>query len=132
MIFKYIFLILFILCRDINNTNFDETLLLDILSKFKLTSLGVYVGDKDEDIFMSLLQMPSIQETLEHFEIDNLDIFKCTFVIELLVEFKRIKSVRINWLHSLNDDELDEWKVKIEHFEEILKKKHSDIEINIY
>ena len=96
MIFKYIFLILFILCRDINNTNFDETLLLDILSKFKLASLRVYVGDKDEDIFMSLLQMSSIQETLEHFEIDNLDIFKCTSVIELLVEFKRIKSVRIN------------------------------------
>ena len=91
---------MFILCSDVDNTSIDETLLLAILSKFKLTSLLVDYQGKDEYIFMPLLQMPSIQETLEHFTIERLDISKCTSVIELLVEFKRIKKNR-NKLTSL-------------------------------
>ena len=80
---------------------------------------------------MPLLQIPSIQETLEEFIINDLDIFKCTSVVELLVEFKRIKYIEIWWVHSLNDDELEEWKLKIKQFEEKLRKKHSNIKIRI-
>ena len=79
---------------------------------------------------MSLLQTPSIQQTLEHFDISQLDISKCTSVIDLLVEFKRINIVRIGCYYY--DDGLDEWKQKIEQFKEIMKKKHSEIDIKIY
>ena len=120
------------MCSNINSTNIDETLLLTILSKFKLTSLRVYNGDEDEFLYMQLLQMPSIQETLEIFTIYSLNIFKCTSIAELLVEFKRIKTITIEWLHSLNDDKLEEWKLEIEQFENKLKEKHSEIEIDIY
>ena len=121
-----------ILCSGINSANYDETLLLSILSKFKLESLVVHDGDWDETIFMLLLRMPSIKETLEHLSIYRLDISKCTSVIELLLEFKRIKSIRIYWHYNTNDDvdEIEEWKLKIEQFEEKLKNKHSEIEID--
>ena len=120
------------MCSNINSTNIDETLLLTILSKFKLTSLRVYNGDEDEFLYMQLLQMPSIQETLEIFTIYSLNIFKFTSIAELLIDFKRIKTITIEWLHSLNDDKLEEWKLKIEQFENKLKEKHSEIEIDIY
>ena len=119
-----------ILCTGINNTNFDETLLLAILSKFKLTSLKVCNGDKDEDIFMSLLHTPSVQETLEHFRIEKLDIYKCSSVIDLLVEFKRIKTIIIEWDYNARD-KIKQWKQKIRQFEEIMWKKHSKIWISI-
>ena len=115
----------------INSSNFDENLLLAILSKFKLTSLEVWDGDKDEDILFSLLQMSSTQETLEHFRIFFLDISKCTYVVGLLAEFKRIKTIKITWNYSKYNDKLEEWKLKIEQFKEILKIKHSHIEIDI-
>ena len=51
--------------------------------------------NEEEYIFMQLLQIPSIQETLEHFDIQQLFILKYTSVAELLVEFKRIKTVTI-------------------------------------
>ena len=86
---------MFILCSNINNANFDETLLLSILSKFKLTSLRIWDGNKDENIFMLLLQIPSIQDSLEHFYIRFLDISKCTSVIDMLFEFNRIKKIEI-------------------------------------
>ena len=120
---------MFIQCRGINTANYDETLLLSILSKFKLTSLGVYWGD--EDVFMQLLKIPLIQETLEHFTIERLDISRCTSVFELLVEFKRIKTIEIIWDYFKNDDEFEEWKLEIEQFKENIKKKHSEIEIKI-
>ena len=123
---------MFILCIHINKTNYDETLLLDILSKFKLASLVVRNGDKDEDIFMQLLQIPSIQGTLEHLIIYFLDICKCTSVIDLFVEFKRIKTIRIlYWEYSKDEDKLEELKLEIEQFKRKLKKKHSEIKINI-
>ena len=96
-----------------------------------VTSLVVHNGDEDENIFMSLLQIPSIQETLDDFTIYDLDISECTSVVKLLVEFERIKTVKIEWLHSLDDDEFEEWKLKIKQFEKILKKKHSQIHIYI-
>ena len=124
------FQILFILCRDINKTNFDETLLLAIFSKFKLTSLVVGFGNRDEYIFMRLLQMSPIQETLEDFTIYDLDISECTSVVELLVEFESIKTIKIVFYFN-DDDKLEEWKLKIEQFEKIMKKKHSEIYIDI-
>ena len=120
---------MFILCSHIDNINFDETLILSILSKFKITSFVDRDGIIDENIFLSLLQIPSIQETLEHFRINNLDISKCTSVVDLLVEFKRINIVRIGCYYY--DDGLDEWKQKIEQFKEIMKKRHSEIDIKI-
>ena len=124
---------MFILCSYIDDTNFDENLLLSILSKFKLTSLVIRDGNRDEYIFIELLQMPSIQETLEHFRIKSSNIFSCTSVIELLVELKKIKKIRIEWGYYKNveDNKVDEWKLKIEQFETKLKKKHSQIEIDI-
>ena len=124
---------MFILCSGINDTNFDETLLLAIFPKFDLTSLVVWSGDEDEDIFMSLLQTPSVHETLEHFRIKNLDIFKCTSVIELFIQFKRIKAIEIRWHSSKNDDddELKEWILEINQFEGKLREKHSEVEIYI-
>ena len=121
---------MFILCSGINKTNFDETLLLSILSKFKLTSLRVWLRNKEEDIFMSLLQIPSIQETLEHFRISHLNIFKCTSVVGLIVEFKRIKTVKVLWDYSKNE-KYEEFKQKIQKFEKELRKKHSEIDISI-
>ena len=121
---------MFILCSLINKTNYDGTLLFTILSKFNLTSLLVFDGYKDEDIFMQLLIMPSIQETLEHFSIISLNIIECTSVIELLVEFKRIKTIKLFWKYS-EDDELQEWKLEIKQIEKKLRKKHSEIEIDI-
>ena len=127
-------LILFILCSDINKTNYDETLLLAILSKFKLTSLRVlnlnWNKDECEDILMTLLQIPSIQETLEHFTIDFLDNSKYTSVFELLVEFKRIKRIKIGICYS-KDDKFEELKKEIKQFEKKLRKKHSENEIYI-
>ena len=128
------YFVLFILCTGINNTNYDETLLLSILSKFKLTSLVVGVGNSDENIVKSLLQMPSIQETLEHFEINNLYLSKCSSVVELLIEFKRIKKVEIRWScikNYVGDDKLEECKLEFEQFVKKLKEKHSEIEIKI-
>ena len=121
---------MFILCRGIKYTNFDETLLLAILSKFKLTSLRAECDGTDEDNWITILQIPSIQETLEHFTIYKLDIFKCTSIIELLVEFKRIKAIEIFWYYSY-DDKLKELKLEIKQFKRKLKKKHSEIEIEI-
>ena len=72
--------------------------------------------------------MDSIQETLEHFIIYSLDIFKCISVVEQLVEFKRIKTIRIECYYS-NDDKVEELKLDIKQFEKILKKKRSEIEI---
>ena len=105
-----------------------NTLLKSILSKFELTSLVVRDGNKDEDIFMSFLQIVSIQETLEHFIIYSLYIFKCISVVEQLVEFKRIKAIRIECYYS-NDDKFEELKLDIKQFEKKLKKKCSEIEI---
>ena len=122
---------MFILCRGINTANYDETLLLSILSNFQLTSLRVHCTNKDENIFMQLLQIPSIQETLEHLYIYSLNIFECTSVIELLVEFKRIKTVKINLHYSKDKDKIEELKQKIEQFKKELRKKHSEIEISI-
>ena len=125
---------MFILCSDIDNTNFDETLLLSIFSKLKLTSLEVWSGHKDKDILKLLLQTPSIQETLEHFRIDKLDIFKCFSFIELLVKFKRIKTVKIGWSNSkcYSDDLLEELKLQIKQSEAKIKEKHSETKIKIY
>ena len=87
--------------------------------------------DKYDYILMSLLQIPSIQETLEHIYIENQDISLCTSAFELLVEFKSIKTVKIIRYYS-KDDKLEEWKLKINQFEEILKKKHPKINIYIW
>ena len=124
---------MFIQCSDMNNTSFDETLLSSILSKFRLTSLVVDCGSTDKGIFMQLLQMTSIQETLEHFRIKRLRISKCTPVIDILVEFKRIKAISITCNYSKDDEEsqLEEWKLKTKQFENKMKKKHSEIEIYI-
>ena len=122
---------MFTLCTGINNTNFDETLLLSILSNFQLTSLRVHCTNKDENIFMQLLQIPSIQETLEHLYIYSLNIFECTSVIELLVEFKTIKTVKILLHYSKDEDKIEELKQKIEQFKKELRKKHSEIEISL-
>ena len=122
---------MFILCNDINKTNFDETLLLATLSKFKLTSLSAGCKGTDEDILITLLKTPSIQETLEHFNIYKLDIFEYISVIELLVEFKRIKTIEILFWEYSEDDKLGELKLKIEQFEKKLRKKHSEIDIDI-
>ena len=83
---------------------------------------------------MLLLQTPSVHETLEHFRIKNLDIFKWASVFELFIKFKRIKAIEIRWHSSKNDedDELEKWILKINQFEEKLRKKHSEIEIEIY
>ena len=86
--------------------------------------------DKYEDILMSLLQTPSIQGTLEHFSISHLDMFKCTSVIDMLVEFNRIKTVKIYWGYSENDN-FKKLKLEIKQFEKKLKKKHSEIQISI-
>ena len=75
--------------------------------------------------------MPSIQETLEYFRIDLLDICNCTSVVELLFEFKRINIIKIEWLHSLNYEELENLKQEIGQFEKKLRKKHSEIDIKI-
>ena len=123
---------MFTLCRDTDNTNFDETLLLGILPKFKLTSLEDHDGIIDADILIELLQMPSIQETLEHFDIERLDISKCTSVVRLFLEFKRIKSIEIRLYSDDNNDEVEEFKLKIEQFEGEIKKKHPGIYIYIY
>ena len=122
---------MFILCSQINKTNYDETLLLSILSKFKLTSLVVCDGNKDKNIFMKLLKIPLIQETLEHFKIFGLISSKCIYVVELLVEFKRINTIGITWFYSKDDDKIVEWKQEIRQFKKELKKKHSEIEIYI-
>ena len=119
---------MFILCSEVNITNFDKTLLLAILSNFKLTSLAVHDGN--EDILITLLQIASIQETLEHFNIKRLNIFECTSVVDLLVEFKRIKTVRINWYY-FDDDTLEQLKLEIGQFKRKLRKKHSQIYIDI-
>ena len=122
---------MFILCNDIDCAYYDKTLLLSILSKFKLTSLEIDRGDRDEYMLMSLLQMTSIQETLEDVTIISLDIFKCTSVFELLAEFKRINVIRIGWSYDDCNDEVKEWKLKIKQFEEEMKKKNSEIYIDI-
>ena len=83
-------------------------------------------------MFMQLLQMPSIQETLEHFRIHNLVISKCTSVIGLLVEFKRIKTVTISRRYSAKDGKLEELILEIQQFKKELRKKHSEIKICIY
>ena len=80
---------------------------------------------------MTLLQIPSIQETLEHFTISELDILGCISVAELLVEFKRIKTVTIRWLRYYKADKIEELKQKIQKFKKELRKKHSEIEISI-
>ena len=80
---------------------------------------------------MQLLQIPSIQETLEHFDIQQLDIFGCTSVAELLVKFKRIKTVKIEYLSYSEADKIEEIKQKIQKFKKELRKKHSEIEIFI-
>ena len=121
---------MFILCSNINNANFDETLLLAILSKFKLTSLRIWDGNKDENIFMLLLQIPSIQDSLEHFYIRFIDISKCTSVIDMLFEFNRIKKIEIKWGYS-KDDKLGELYREIKQSERKMRKKHSEIEIDI-
>ena len=129
---------MFILCSDINKTNYDETLLLSILSKFKLTSLEVLNlnqnKDKYEYVLMQLLQISLIQETLEHLSISELDILGCISVAELLVEFKRIKTVTIRLLRYYKTDNIEELKQKIQKFKKELRKKHSEIEfcINYY
>ena len=126
---------MFILCSKINKTNYDETLLLPILSKFKLTSLEVWNFDRSKDeyeyILMQLLQIPSIQETLEHLYINLLDIFECISVAELLVEFKRIKTVTIGCLLKYKTDKIEELKQKVPKNKKELRKKHSEIEISI-
>ena len=77
--------------------------------------------------------MPSIQETLEDFRIEKLDFSKCTSVFDLLVEFKRIKTITIKWNHDdNNDEEEEEWELKTKQFEEEMKKKHPKIDIYIY
>ena len=131
----YIFIILFILCSGINKTNYDETLLLTILSKFKLSSLGAFNGIKDnnEGILMKLLQIPSIQETLEHLFINCFYIFDRTSVIELLFELKAIKTLKIAYSEDIeNYDNYEKLILEIEQFEEKLKKKHPKTEILIY
>ena len=84
-----------------------------------------------EYFLMKLLQIPSIQETLEHVFITQLYISICTSVIDLLVEFKRIKTVRINLLYN-DVDEIEEFKQKILKFMKELRKKHSEIQIDNY
>ena len=79
---------------------------------------------------MKLLKIPSIQETLEHFDIQQLDIFEFTSVVELLVEFESIKTVKILWKYS-KDDKLKELELEIGQFKKKLRKKHSEIDINI-
>ena len=74
--------------------------------------------------------MPSIQENLEHFTKSDLDIFECISIVELLAEFKRIKTISMR-CHYDGDYELRVWKLKIEQFKNIMKKKHSEIEISI-
>ena len=126
---------MFTLCSTINKTNYDETLLSAILSKFKLTSLEVWNFGRNKDqyeyILMTLLQIPSIQETLEHFDIHGLDILGCTSIFELLVEFKRIKTVEIGLRYTKDDDKLEELKQKIQKIKKEVRKKHSEIEISI-
>ena len=117
---------MFILCTCINSTNFDETLLLAILSKFKLTSLEVRNGD--EDIFMSLLQMASIQETLEHFKIKHLHISKLASVLYLLDEFNRINSIRIIWKYY-EDDKLEKLRPEVLQIIRKLRKKQLKFKI---
>ena len=122
------------ICRDIENTNYDEALLLEILLKFKLTSLTIHNGDRDENILNSLLKTHSIQETLEHFSIYNLGLSKCTDVIKLFDEFKRIKTITIIYHHPEADDgnkEIEEQKLNMEQLVDKMKQKHSKIEINI-
>ena len=79
---------------------------------------------------MQLLKIPSIQETLEHFDIQHLDNFEFTSVAELLVEFKSIKTVKILWKY-FKDDKLEEIELEIEQFKKKLRKRHSEIDINI-
>ena len=122
------------ICRDIENTNYDEALLLEILSKFKLTSLVINFGNTNEDILNSLLQTHSIQKTLEHFSIYNLDVSKCTDVIKLFDEFKRIKTIKIIYHFPEDEDkneEIKELKMKMKQLEDKMKQKHSEIKINI-
>ena len=88
----------------------------------------------DKGILMQLLQIISIQETLEHFSINSLDMLDCTSVTELLFEFKRIKTIEIIWHYLSNeyeDDELEEWKLEIKQFNKKMKMKHSQIDIYI-
>ena len=80
--------------------------------------------------------MPSVQKTLEHFTIDRLDIFKCTSVVELFIEFKRAKTLKITCLYfdnedEENDDKLAKLKLNIKQSEEKLNKTHSKIKIDI-
>ena len=75
--------------------------------------------------------MPSIQETLERFIIDRLDISERNSVLELLFEFKRIKYIVIRWVCSKND-KLGELKLETKQFETKLSKKHSQIQIYIH
>ena len=49
--------------------------------------------------------MPSIQENLEHFTKSDLDIFECISIVELLAEFKRIKTISMR-CHYDGDYEL--------------------------
>ena len=123
---------MFTLCNDIDKTEFDESILLVILSKFKLTSLRICELDEYvyENIFMPLLQLPSIQENLEHFETNERDIFECSSIFELLVEFKRIKTVKI-FIDYYNKDIIERLKQKIQKFKKELREKHSEIEISI-
>ena len=77
--------------------------------------------------------MDLIQETLESFTIDWLDISNCPSVVELLIEFKRIKTIRVRWHHSnYENDAIEEYRLKIWQFEQKLKKKHSEINIYIH
>ena len=80
---------------------------------------------------MTLLKISSIQETLEHFDIVELDILGCISVAELLVEFKRIKTVKIGCLLKYKTDKIEELKMKIQKIKKELRKKHSEIEISI-
>ena len=121
---------MFILCSDTDETDYDETLLLSVLSKFKLTSLEIEWDSRDEYIFTQLLQIASIQETLEDFRIEDLDASIYTSAVDLLVELKRIKTIWIRWMYK-SFDELEEWKPKIKQFKKKLRMKHSEIEIDI-
>ena len=77
---------------------------------------------------MSLLQMSSIQKTLEHFEIKHLHISKLVSVLYLLSEFNRIKTVKIIWKYY-KDDKLEELKPEIQQMRRKLSEKHLEVEI---
>ena len=75
--------------------------------------------------------MPSIQETLEHFCLELIDIAKSTSLIELFVQLKRIKILDTWFLCFKDDDKTEELKCEIYKFEKIMEKKHPEIELDI-